>query len=83
MIVVNRGYGTGKYDFRWAFIDLRGRPFLVENHLVCIESEDSAVYSQILKSFRDERTTDFIAGYFGNGAISATELECVLPIYST
>lgn len=82
LIVVNRGYGTGDYQFNWAFINLgANQPFLVENHLICIESVDVSVYQRVLKSFADERTTRFIACYFGNGAISANELEHVLPIY--
>lgn len=80
LIVVNRGYGRGTYKFRWALVD-GNRAFLVENHLICIENDDQSIYSRILASFADPRTEQFIKIYFGNGAISATELEHILPIY--
>ena len=37
--------------------------------------------SQIVKSFEDARTAKFIQYFVGNGALSKTELETVLPIY--
>ena len=36
MLVVNRGYGVGKYNFRYCLIDIKDK-YLIENHLICIE----------------------------------------------
>jgi tRNA1(Val) A37 N6-methylase TrmN6 len=91
MIVLNRGYGTGEYKFSYCLIEGGGdgdRDYLVENHLICIECVDKidnvdaiARYRKVMKSFADERTTEFIKVYFGNSAINTTELGNILPIY--
>jgi type I restriction-modification system DNA methylase subunit len=91
MIVLNRGYGTGEYKFNYCLIEGGGdgdRDYLVENHLICIECVDKidnagaiARYRKVMKSFADERTTEFIKVYFGNSAINTTELGNILPIY--
>ena len=91
MIVLNRGYGTGEYKFSYCLIEGGGdgnRDYLVENHLICIECVDKidssdaiARYRKVMKSFTDERTTEFIRVYFGNSAINTTELGNILPIY--
>ena len=88
-IVVNRGYGVGNYKFYACFIKpLANQPYLVENHLICIEwngsesvDEDEDKYKKVLESFSDERTKEFIDIYFGNNAINTTELLYILPIY--
>ena len=36
----------------------------------------------VKKSFEDERTMKFIEMFVGNGAMSKTEIECVLPIFT-
>jgi tRNA1(Val) A37 N6-methylase TrmN6 len=84
IIVVNRGYGVGKYKFNYCLVEEAN--FLIENHLICIESiiprNDLIVaYKKIIKSFADPRTTKFINFYFGNSAINTTELNHILPIY--
>ena len=91
MIVLNRGYGTGEYKFSYCLIGDGGdgdRDYLVENHLICIECVDKidnagaiARYKKVMKSFADERTTEFIRVYFGNSAINTTELGNILPVY--
>ena len=91
VIVVNRGYGVGNYKFYACFIKpLTNQPYLVENHLICIElngnesmgeGEDEDKYKKVLESFSDERTKEFIDIYFGNNAINTTELLYILPIY--
>ena len=87
IVVINRGYGTGEYKFNHCLIDGQ-REYLIENHLICIESLEKTNseniinnYRKIMKSFDDERTSRFIEVYFGNSAINTTELRNVLPIY--
>jgi len=87
IVVINRGYGTGEYKFNHCLIDGQ-REYLIENHLICIESLEKTNseniinnYRKIMKSFDDERTSRFIEVYFGNSAINTSELRNVLPIY--
>lgn len=86
-LVVNRGYGSGKYSFEYCLIE-GGFSYLVENHLICIvdskeRSDDDllATYGRVIKSFEDPRTKKFIELYFGNSAMNTTELKQILPIY--
>jgi len=94
MLVINRGYGVGNYNFEYSLIncdDGNGyiKEYLIENHLICIHYEGDVgtdtnlidKYIQIYRSFEDERTKEFIALYFGNNAINTTELSHILPIY--
>jgi hypothetical protein len=87
MIVLNRGYGVGKYHFEYCLID-QSKEYLIENHLICIEYKEDLpqeqlieLYKKILLSFQDKKTIEFIDLYFGNNAINTTELNYVLPIY--
>lgn len=88
MIVINRGYGTGEYKFNYCLIDM-AKEYLVENHLICIESvnpdlthdELIIAYKKVIQSLNDIRTHTFIQTYFGNSAINTTELNWILPIY--
>lgn len=80
MIIINRGYGKGKYKFNYCYIDIK-KPYCIENHLICIESEDNKNYDKILKSFENEKTINFINYYFKNNAINTTELKYILPIF--
>lgn len=87
MIVINRGYGVGEYQFNYCLIDEQ-KEYLIENHLICIESRTDlprdvlvAEYKKITKSLHEPRTTEFINLYFGNNAINTTELNYILPIY--
>jgi hypothetical protein len=88
IIVINRGYGVGEYKFNYCLIDIPNTPYLVENHLICIECIGNVVrdemivaYKKIMASLEDTRTTEFIDLYFGNSAINTTEMNHVLPIY--
>jgi Eco57I restriction-modification methylase len=87
MIVVNRGNGNSKYVFKYTLVDLK-EPYLVENHLNMVytqlalsPADKIKLYEKVIESFKDPRTTEFIQLYFGNGGMSKTELESVLPIY--
>tara|TARA_R110001599_G_scaffold91712_1_gene240793 strand:+ start:101 stop:1318 length:1218 start_codon:yes stop_codon:yes gene_type:complete len=87
MVVVNRGYGVGNYNFNYCLIK-DGFDYLIENHLICIKfiksirSQDLIIlYKKIIKSFENKKTQEFIKLYFGNNAINTTELKSILPIY--
>ena len=87
-LLVNRGYGVGKYTFDYCILNLE-KEYLLENHVLYIdtlkqESKEATLekYKYIIKSFEDERTKDFINLYFGNNAINTKELENIMPIYN-
>lgn len=87
VLVVNRGYGTGIYNFQYCLITGEVE-YLIENHLICIHYTGSLketylmnLYEKIITSLNDPRTKKFIKLYFGNNAINATELKYILPIY--
>lgn len=89
ILVINRGYGVGNYNFNYCIINENDNiNYLVENHLICIKYSNSLTnetlinkYKQIIKSFKNIKTTQFINIYFGNNAINTTELCKILPIY--
>ena len=77
-IAVSRGYGNN-YAFNWAVIP-RGTEFYGENHVNVI-SGPSEHFDRIVSSLRSEKTEEFIKMFVGNGALSKTELESILPIF--
>ena len=84
-MVINRGYGVGKYNFEYCLLD-GSFPYLIENHLICITSNHKnekkiKLYKDIIRSLKDKRTKKFIDLYFGNSAINTSELEYILPIF--
>lgn len=93
MIVLNRGYGVGEYQFDYCFISpeiIGSNEFLVENHLICITQRELhsldndtnlSRFQTVIRSFQDPRTQEFIACYFGNNAVNTNELNHMLPIY--
>ena len=87
MLIVNRGYGVGRYYFNFCMVDI-DENYLTENHLLCVRYEEEIgldkkreLYEKIYNSLEDERTKEFIKLYFGNSAINATELKDIIPIY--
>lgn len=87
VLVVNRGYGKGSYNFQYCLIN-GGVEYLIENHLICInytgpikDTDLINLYEKIITSLNDSRTKKFIKLYFGNNAINTTELKYILPIY--
>jgi len=88
LLVVNRGYGKGKYKFSYCLIDT-DKEYLIENHLIYIKSLENVernillkMYNSIINSLKSERTKNFVELYFGNNAINTRELRDILPIYS-
>ena len=86
-LVVNRGYGMGSYKLNYALIDI-DKKYLVENHLLVIKycgskekEEVKKLYVQIMNSFKNPKTNEFISLYFGNNALNTNELLHILPIY--
>jgi tRNA1(Val) A37 N6-methylase TrmN6 len=89
VIIVNRGYGTGKYQFNYALLNTNN-PYLLENHIISIAYNQKisknkliSLYKKIIQSFDNKKTKEFIKLYFGNSAINTTELKYILPIYIT
>jgi len=87
LLVVNRGYGKGKYKFSYCLIDIE-KEYLVENHLICIKSLEELErhvllekYNLIINSLKSEKTKSFIELYCGNNALNTKELAEVVPIY--
>jgi tRNA1(Val) A37 N6-methylase TrmN6 len=88
MMIINRGYGVGKYVFNYCILD-GSIKYLIENHLICIEYKKKLTKSKLMKrfnkiaeSFENEKTKKFINLYFGNSAINTTELAHILPVYN-
>lgn len=86
-LVVNRGYGVGNYHFNYALVNIN-KNYLIENHLLVIryigdksKDEIKDIYNQIIKSFDNDKTKEFISIYFGNNALNINELLHILPIY--
>ena len=80
-ILVSRGYGNS-YRFNYVLVD--NLKFYGENHINVVypvTEEAKKNIHQIMKSFEDSRTAKFIQYFVGNGALSKTELETVLPIF--
>ena len=87
MLLLNRGYGKGKYTFSYCLVDM-DTPYLIENHVIAIRirgalSKERLMerYNKIIQSFCNDKTKMFVDLYFGNNAINTTELKYVLPIY--
>ena len=87
LLVVNRGYGNGKYKFTYCLIDTE-KKYLVENHLICIKSVNNLErnellekYNLIINSLKSKKTQNFVDLYFGNNAMNTKELVEMVPIY--
>jgi hypothetical protein len=92
-VVINRGYGTGKYKFNYSVINIE-KEYLIENHLIVIKgvnnnnsnnnnsnNNNKSNYEVLIKSFENEKTSEFIELMFGNNAINCQELLHLFPIY--
>jgi adenine-specific DNA-methyltransferase len=74
--IVARGYGTGSYKFKWAFVD-SSVSFYGENHVNILKVPPQHV-DRIKEAF-ETRIPEFLRCFLGNGALSKSELE-ILPI---
>jgi type I restriction-modification system DNA methylase subunit len=84
MIVVNRGNGNAKYNFHYCYLDekIEGREYVVENHLNMIVG-DVVKLRMILDSFQNQKTKTFLDLFCRNNGLSKTEIENILPIYTS
>ena len=87
LLVINRGYGRGDYNFNYCLLDF-DFPYLIENHIICIEPENKMTketlieyYKKIINSISNTKTKKFIDLYFGNNAMNIKELGEMVPIY--
>jgi hypothetical protein len=83
VILTDRGYGN-TFKLNAVLVDLRG--FYAENHINVIyhktpDHRTEGILARVLASFRDERTARFIQLFIGNGSMSATDLETIIPIF--
>ena len=81
VLLVERGYGNG-FSFNAVLCTLP--KFFAENHLNVIyarSKEAEAELEKVLKSFKDPRSMKFIELFMGNGMLSATELENLMPVF--
>jgi len=79
--LVTRGYGNC-YKFEYIYID--NYKFYAENHINVITPLTSDAIKSIKRvndSFEDPRMKKFIKMFIGNGALSKTELEEIVPIF--
>jgi hypothetical protein len=81
VILVERGYGNS-YSFNSVLVKLKD--FYAENHINVIypkTPEATGNLERVAKSFQDEKSQKFIKWFIGNGSISATDLETLIPIF--
>jgi len=78
-IVVARGYGNTAYNLKYAVVPA-GTVFYGENHVNVITGP-AALIPTIAASLSDSRTAAFLEMFVGNGALSKTELENILPVW--
>jgi adenine-specific DNA-methyltransferase len=83
LILVERGYGN-TFRFNSVLVPATLKDFYAENHLNVIypkTEEGVQMLEQVQRSFQDERTKQFVAMFLGNGSMSSTDLETILPIF--
>jgi len=81
-ILVTRGYGN-KFKFNFVLVD-ETMTFYGENHVnIILPMSQDAVESipRVMASFQNDKMLKFIECFVGNGALSKTELEEVVPIF--
>ena len=86
-IIINRGYGVGKYTFNFCLLNV-DYSYLLENHVLYLKPKEDLQtvdiinkLETIINSFQNNKTEEFIDIYFGNNAINSKELANILPIY--
>ena len=82
VILVERGYGNS-FSFNSVLVEMTAG-FYAENHLNVIypKTQEAIPHLQkVIASFRDDRSNQFIKWFVGNGSLSATELDTLMPIF--
>jgi len=82
VILVERGYGN-TFHFNCVLTDRKG--FYAENHINVVYAKTPEAVGNLaraFKSFQDPRSKEFLALFLGNGSVTATDMEFLLPIYS-
>jgi hypothetical protein len=80
-ILVDRGYGNAVH-FNSVLVDLE--EFYAENHINVIypKTEEASIHlKRVILSLQDERTIQFVKWLIGNGSMSSTDLEYIIPIF--
>jgi hypothetical protein len=80
-ILVTRGHGNA---YRFNYVLVKDKEFYAENHVNMILAKTQEAKQKVdalYKALGDPRTCRFIEQFVGNGAISATELATVIPIF--
>lgn len=87
IIIVNRGYGNGKYKFKYCIVNI-DKEYVLENHIIKIEYKNKIdkeillkKFKKIIDSFDNPKTLEFINIYCCNNALNGQELQYILPIY--
>ena len=81
VLLVERGYGNA-FHFNAVLTNIQD--FYAENHLNVVypkTPQSAANLTKVLQSFQDKRTQEFVKLFIGNGMMSATELETLLPVF--
>ena len=81
VILVERGYGN---SFRFNVVLVEEKGFYAENHLNVIypKTPDGAGnLARALASLKDERSLQFVRWFLGNGSMTATDLETLVPVF--
>jgi adenine-specific DNA-methyltransferase len=81
VILVARGYGNS-YKFQYVYMEETN--CYAENHVnVIYPTSPEAIpnLQRVVTSFQDSRTKTFIQRFVGNGQLSATDLETIVPIF--
>ncbi len=81
VILVERGYGNS-FSFNAVLVELK--EFYAENHINVIypKTEEGLLnLKRVIKSFHDERSKKFMKWFIGNGSVSATDIETLVPIF--
>jgi tRNA1(Val) A37 N6-methylase TrmN6 len=81
VILVERGYGNS-FSFNSVLVTIQD--FYAENHINVIYAkteEAKSLLEKVQTSLQDARTRSFMKLFIGNGSVSATDLETLVPIY--
>lgn len=81
-ILMSRGYGN-TFSFTYAYIP-EEREFYAENHVNVIKAirpSSAPALERLHRSLSNPKTAEFLHSFVGNGSLSKTELEEMLPVF--